>query len=446
MTDSLYVAPVPSEEVGPVGLVGRLRADPLLRNSAAIMASTVVTSGLGYVFWLLVARLSGAAASGAGAAITSALQATVLLTSVGAASTMLEVLPTARSAAQWRRCVTGGLLIATSTALVGGVLAVLLLGPTTGVLPDLDHPVGATLFVVCSVLVAVGIVLDYVAVAERRGGVLLVRNVVMTGMRIPIILIPVTAVPLLAGLGGAVPILVSWTVAAALSLAITLPRFGFGREGHSLRPETDGLGLQLRSMAGSLIGQHLVTVTAMLCSYLLPILVVVRLSATDNAYFYITWMLGSVYFIIAPAVSTALFAEGAADPSQSAALVRRCLAIIGALLVIPMLVYLFGGGLLLSLFGPDYATEGRLLLVLLTLSAVPDAITNVAVAMLRATGRTSTALRLTTSIAVGCLIAAVVLLPHGIVMVGWCWLGAQTLGALWVLLRWRRIMTAEVTQ
>lgn len=425
--------PVPGATPGSSTRPSRF-ADPVLRNSMAIMASTVLTSLLGYVFWLLVARISGADASGSGAALTSGLQATVLLASVGSAAAMLEWLPRAVTPEAWRQRVTAGLVVAVVTAAVGAVLVTGVLGFAVPVLPELGSVAGGALFVAASVFFAAGTVVDYVAVSGGRGGLLLWRNVVLTGLRIPLFLIPT------AFLTGPEHILAAWTIAAAVSLLVAWRGFRRPGVGHGFRIDTTGLGSALREMRSSLVGQHLITVTAMLAGYLLPILVVARLSPTDNAYFYITWMLGSVFFIVSPAVSTALFAAGAAEPSAVAALMRRALMISTVLLVPPVLVYLVGGGLLLELFGPGYAQHGRLLLVLLALSAIPDALTNIAAAVLRSTGRLTQALRLNGSMLVLCLVGSWLLMPSGgIVAVGACWLGSQTLGAVWVIARWRRI-------
>lgn len=418
--------------------VARVSGDPVLHNTIAIMASTVVTSLFGYVFWIIVARVFGAEISGAAAAITSALQATVLLASVGAAAAMIEWLPRAQGPREWRQRVTAGLILTVLTATLGGIVVAGLLGFGFRILPELATPVGAALFCLSSVFFAVGILIDYVSISERRGGVLLLRNVVLTGLRIPLLFAPVA-------LGSEHRILAAWTVAAAASVVVSGVSFRRRSQGRSLRPTFGRVGSDLRQMASSLVGQHLITVAAMMAGYLLPVLVVARLSASDNAYFYVTWMLGSVFFMISPAISTALFAAGATDPSAIVALVRRCVTISGALLVIPMLTYLFGGGLLLDLFGKEYAQHGRLLLLLLTLSAVPDAVTNIAVSVLRATGRLQSALRLNAGMLLLCLVSSWVLLPRmGIVAAGICWLASQSVGAVWVLAARRSIVRPSI--
>jgi len=105
-----------------------------------------------------------------------------------------------------------------------------------------------------------------------------------------------------------------------------------------------------------------------------------------------------------------------------------------------------GGKLILALFGQDYVEHGLLLLLFLTLSAVPDAITNIAVAVLRVTDRMWMALLLNGGMLVACVGAAWVVLPvTGIVGAGLCWLATQSVGALWVVASWGRIVGHDRT-
>ena len=414
----------------------RLRTDELLRGSAFIMATSVVTSLIGYAFWLLVDHSYPPAVSGAGAAAASLLQASALLASAGAGAAMMEWLPRCGTALEWRRRLTAGLLVATAAATVGGVMTVVVVGRLLHALAVLGTPMGGLLFCLGGVFLALGVVIDDVAVCERRGGVMLVRNTVFVAARFPLL-----AVPWLWP-GTADQILTAWIGASGLSLLVSVMALRHRVPHLDVRPSLGALGTQLREMAGSFVGQHLITVTAMLGAYLMPMLVVARVSAAANTYFYATWMLGSVFFMISPAVSAALFAEAAIDPRHVDALARRCVATIAALLAVPMVVTLCGGGLLLGLFGPDYPAHGRLLLVLLTLSAVPDAVTNVAVSVLRATGRVREAMWLNAGMLLGYLALGWWLLPLlGIVGAGVAWVAVQSGGALWALAHRRRIVS-----
>ncbi len=408
--------------------------DRLFRNSVAIMATTVVTSGLGYVIWLTVARVAGSTVSGDGAAVTSLMMAATIAAAVGPAAAMIEWLPRAETPLAWRQRVTAGLVATTVASAVGGFLALVAAGWVLGVSASLRTPLGAGLFVVATVATAHGTLYDYICISRAKGSKMLLRNLVASGTRIPIVLLPLQVD------GQPIQVLSAWTLSAVLSLAVAVPVFGGRRSGYSLRPAFGRVREEVRLMARSVAGQHLITVTAMLTTYLLPVIVVDILTPTDNAHFYITWMLGSIFSIISPAVATSLFDAASGDPAGIPAAVRRSVLIIGGLLAGPILVYLLGGRLLLSLFGPEYPAAGWLLLLLLTVAAVPDAVTNIAVAVLRSTGRLTTAVWLNGLMALGCIIGSIVLLPAlGISAVGWAWLGAQSLGAVWAVVTrpWR---------
>jgi O-antigen/teichoic acid export membrane protein len=414
----------------------RFSGNSMLRNSTYLMANTVVTSLLGYAFWLVVAHTSAPEVSGVGAASTSALQATALFACVGAAAAMVERLPRVNSPEQWRRTLGAGLAVTVATAILGAGFVVIVCGHGLGTMPTLRTPVGAFVFGLGAVLFAAGILLDHVAIAECRGSLVLARNTFFAALRVPLLFVPVLV------WHTQTEILTAWTIAAALSLPLTALALG-KRGAKAIRPSASQLVADVREMAGSMIGQHLITVAASMTAYVLPILVVARVSEAAAAYFYATWMLGAIFFMISPSVSSSLFAEAAAEPDTIRMLVRRAGRITGALLAPPMILYLVAGNALLRLFGPAYAEHGRWLLILLTLSAIPDSVTNIAVAVLRSRGRLGAAVWLNATMLGVCLTLSWILLPAmGIVAVGVAWLIAQSCGAAGAVLCWRRIVRA----
>ena len=85
----------------------------------------------------------------------------------------------------------------------------------------------------------------------------------------------------------------------------------------------------------------------------------------------------------------------------------------------------------LDLFGGSITDDAQLLLLILALSAIPDAVTNVAVARWRAMGDGSRSAVLSISMGVGTVILAWCLVPtFGIVGAGCAWLAAQLGGSV----------------
>lgn len=350
---------------------------------------------------------------------------------MGAAAALVEWLPRAPNDRVWRQWVTTGAVVALGTSFLGAGILVPLL-------PALTDPIAMAAFVVSCATFALGAVIDYVCVVRHRGGILLVRNTLLTGLRIPLYL----------GFAWFFTaydaVVLAWAVSSLMSILWAV--WTFHRTERSLALDTRDLGRHVATLRHSLAGQHLITVTAMAAGYALPLLVVWRLSAQENAYFYITWMLGSIFFIISPAISTAVFAAGAqAVPGSTKLIAVRAMRLSLVLLIGPIVLYLIAGRWLLLLFGDGYARAGTVLLLILTVSAIPDAVTNVAVALLRASGRLMHALALNTFMLVIVLVASWWAMPQwGIVAVGWSWLAAQCAGTLWVALAWRSIVAGRI--
>jgi O-antigen/teichoic acid export membrane protein len=113
------------------------------------------------------------------------------------------------------------------------------------------------------------------------------------------------------------------------------------------------------------------------------------------------------------------------------AAIRKAFLVTALLLAPAMVVMVAGGKVILGIFGHTYVAAGYGLLILLAVSAVPDAVSNIAVAVCRATGRLGYSVAINIGILVATLTSAWLLMPRfGLLGVGAGWLGAQLLGAI----------------
>jgi O-antigen/teichoic acid export membrane protein len=142
-------------------------------------------------------------------------------------------------------------------------------------------------------------------------------------------------------------------------------------------------------------------------------------------------MIGSVFSMVSPAISNALFAESVRGGSGLRATVGKAFRVTSFLLLPAMVVMVVGGKLILGIFGHAYATAGYGLLVLLAVSAIPDAVSNIAVTVCRSTDRLGYSVAINIGILVTTVTASWLLMPRfGLLGVGISWLGAQSLGAI----------------
>jgi len=428
------------------GYLRHVRTDSVVRNSLYLMASTIATGALGYVFWGIAAHHFTRQQVGVGSAIISLCSTAALLTYLGSYATLIERLPAQEYSTRWtaillRVCVT------TVGVTVGiAILAVPLLLSTAEYRRYFDSPVPIVIAVIGAALWTLVNLLGAAFIAARRAGRLLFMQSVISAMKI-LLLIPLTAAGAsAAGLVGA------WVASAAFGVVVgvvwLVPRMGLGRRpGYVPRRRTaDALDFRLRgygarhrraadlpATAGMrrLMAQHLTSVGGAVTPLVLPVLVVVRLGATQNAYFYITWMLGLAFFMISPSVATAVFAEGVRARADLHDAVLKALLVIALLLAPAVAVMIVAGKFVLGLFGPSYAHAGYALLVLLAISSFPDAASNIAVAVFRVSDRLGYSTCLNLGILVLTLAGAWILMPRlGIAGVGVAWLSVQALGAM----------------
>lgn len=426
----------------------RARSDSLVRNSLYLMASTVVTAGLGYVFWAIAAHAFTSKEVGIAAAVISLCSTTALLTYLGSSAMLIERLPGNECSSRWTALLVQVCLATAGVTAVATAVAVPVLVTFS---PDyrLFFSTAPRIIVAVAGATAWTLVnlLGGAFIAARRAGRLLSIQTLVSASKL-LFLLPLAA----AGMGAA-GLVGAWAVGAAVGVGVgfawLVPRMGLGRRPGS-RPRrqtgvtTDGhpasdtpprhrrpAGLPNSAFMRRLLAQHLTSVGGTVTPLVLPVLVVLRLGVTLNAYFYITWMMGGIFLTVSTSVSSAVFAEGVRARSDLRSVVAKALCVIVVILLPAMAVMIVGGKLILGLFGAPYAAAGYGLLILLAIASLPDAVSNVAVAVFRVTHRLGYSTALNLGILAMTVAGAWVLMPFlGIAGVGVAFLGAQILGAI----------------
>jgi O-antigen/teichoic acid export membrane protein len=433
-------------DLSPARLIRRARADSLTRNSVGIMGTSVVNAGLGYIYWTLAARLMPASSVGLGSAMVSAMVILSLAVHMGVGGGLTARLPLRTTRQQWLLTVLSALAACTAVtfALAAAVLLPLAvaLKPLHALATD---PALAAWFIVGAAGWTCSGLLDYVFIAQRRSDFMFLRNAVASGVKLAA-LIAVTTVPEhAASHAGAAAILATWSLSGLVGAVCGL--IICHRKIHRLgRIRWRSTGAELTLLARPSLGHHAISVGGLIPTYLLPVVVTARLGTQENAYFYVTWMVGSSLFMISPAVASAIFAEGSHDDRGLRTLAARSLRIILAMVTPATLVIAAAGIPILDIFGRSYAHAGYWLLIVLLLSSFPDAVTNVAVATLRVRRRLRTGATLNGVMALISVGGAWVAAPHfGIMGAALAWCGSQTVGAVAVVVLHRYLWPPKET-
>jgi O-antigen/teichoic acid export membrane protein len=391
-----------------IGLM--LRHGDVLKNASSLLATTGVTSAMGFAYWTVAARQMSQRAVGFGSATISAMTLLATIGMFGLGTVLIGELP--------RRIRRGGLV---SAALITSGLGSLVLGLGFAIIAArlsprfadfTGTPVRALLFAVCVVLMAVGLVFDQATIGVLRGGVQLFRNFVFSLVKL--LILPVTAIVVHDQFGAG--IVVSYAVAMALSLATAAIQFWHGGAAVLSRPDWG----VLRALGKTAFAHNWLNLAIAVPYSLIPVLVTVIISPSANAAFYVAWMLSGFVYIIPQHLSTVLFAVAAAEPQVIARKLRFTLKV-SLLVGLPASVVLgFGAHLGLSLFGAGYAKIATFPLVMLAFGYLPNIPKVHYIAVCRAIGKVSrAALVLTTFAAIEVAAAAMGGLMHGLIGLSW---------------------------
>lgn len=399
--------------------VRRAWGNSLYRNSFLILSTQAITSAVGYFFWAITARHSGPSTTGLTGSLVSAAAAATLLTTTGITVGSIPLLTKARSSGERQALAVAAGTASVLLSLVGGLVMVLVVPNFVRSLAPAGQTDLAVPLVILVLATSLGQLIDAVALATSNTRIMLWRGGIASGARLLVFALP--------GPTSLQDLIWSYSLATVVAdlAALTL-----------LRPR--GLLAHVRHSGAATwrrrryyLGNHVTSLGGAGAVYLLPVVVLSQLGPEKAGFFYPTWLLGGLFFTISPAVSNAYLARTGSAGEALGKQMREAVVVILVLLAVPLTFVLVAPGLVLSLFGPGYAERGSVLLRLLALSALPDAITNIAVAALRVVGRLRAAAALNMTMSVVVLASAFPLLAHfDVAGAGVAWLAAQSTGAL----------------
>jgi O-antigen/teichoic acid export membrane protein len=404
---------------------------PLFRNAYALALNDAGNAALGYVYWLLAARLFSPEQVGIGSALISAQQLLSGIAALRLSGALLRFLPRAGRAT--------GRLIGVSYAinLAGGLLAgaVFVAGlqwwaPSLGFVRDSGGL--AVWFVLAVMMWCIFALQDVVLTSFRQTLVVPIENGLFGIAKIGLLL---AALPL-----GNFGIFASWTVPVALSLLpinwLIACRFG---PRHARDTAERAIPFTLRDVLSHTWREYVSYIFTLVANTVLPLMVVERVGASANAYFYIAWLISTALHLLAINMVQSLTVEVAFDQEQLASHLRSILLHILRLLLPAVLIVAAGAPLLLALFGQNYAAGGATTLRLLALASIPHVLNAAYTGVARAQGRLNGVVALNVLLAAAVLGFSYLFLPRfGIETIGVVWLAAQTAIAAILAVWWLR--------
>jgi O-antigen/teichoic acid export membrane protein len=405
----------------------------MVRNSLGMISGRAASMALGFLFWLLAARLFAAGTVGLTAGVVAAMMLCTQLALLGIGSAFIAHFPRHqhRPAALLDTAVSMVIL----ASMVAGVVFLLTASFAFDELRVVgDSPAYVAAFLAMCVLGTLNILLDQVSIAIGKGGQVLSRNVVFGGLSVVLVLL----VGALDDRASSIALFSLWVAAGAGACALGAAQLWRSLQHYRYRPRLEQ-GLR-RPLVRTGLPNHALTLTERAPGLILPIVVTELLSPTANAFWYAVWMMAWVVYIIPISMGMALFAEAAHRPESLARAVRA--GVRSSLLF----ATIAGVGLavlahpILGLLGGRYASAGTAPLRILLIAVAPLTLVQVYFASCRATGRLGEAIATgAASGLVAVVAAAAVARSHGLAGMAWAWVATQYATGAWALLRLRAL-------
>lgn len=337
--------------------VRELITESLFRNSAFLLTNVGFGALFGFFALSLLTRLYPVQAVGLTAAALSASGLISSVTQFGLNYTLPRFLPSSAH----RTELINTVLTATMLAAVLGA-AIFLALPVAGNLYALGGGLFVLIFMCTTSLNAGYAQLTNVFIADRSAQKLTLSLVIGSSARLAALVI---FIPL--GMTGAFIAQSTTGMACFAVLAVML-----ARQGHHFRPTLSRTATRdlRRFSVGAYIGGQIGTLPALL----LPLIILARFGASQNAYWYTAMAIASQLYQLPGSIARALLPEAAHRPAERKALMRRSVIMIAAFMGPVLVIAYFAAPLILAILGHHYAVGSlaplRLLIVAGVLSSI----------------------------------------------------------------------------
>jgi O-antigen/teichoic acid export membrane protein len=348
----------------------------VIATALSLFSTTVVTAGLGFVFWALAAHITTPEVVGRASAVISAMQLIATFGTLGVQTLLIAELPR-RGGADVKR------LVVTSLGIAGGLAFTI-----AAVYAVVNHivaktgdsiyatPLGIALFGAGTAISTVAIVLDGALVGVQQSGRQASRNLVFS-------LVKLIALPVAAFAVGLSPqaVFSVWLLGNLISLMILGLRNKAPREWLKTKPSLRGFSPLWRTAAG----YYWINVATHAPLLAMPVMVAAQLGAQANAGFYAALLLVSVIWIIPNHLATAMLTLDGGNAEHFGRGLKTALRLSGVVSVVAAAGAPTLARPVLAIFGPGYE-QASSCLIALTACAFPFAVKSIYIPVRRSQG------------------------------------------------------------
>lgn len=401
--------------------------DSLYRNSIYLMASTLITACLGFIFWIINARLVPPEQIGIATAMISAGALITQFSLLGLKDGIIRYLPT--SAIKNTTISTGLQILTLFTVILCTVFIIFL--PV--IAPKLMFLRDSIPYLLVFILFVTSFSLNQfqegIFVAYRSAGYVLIKNALWGTVKV--------LTPFFAYRYGADGVFFAFSAGSVVSFLFGLYTliskyhysFSFGIVVHVIRK----IG---KFSLGNYVGGFLTAVPPLV----LPLIIIHHIGPEASAYYYIDLQIAGLLYVIPVAATQSLFAESSHNEEDIKKHLKKTLLLI-CLLMIPAIVVISTLGIyVLRVFGDLYAQNGLSFLRLLAISGIFVSINCVGSAVMNIKRKVHIYMLLSFISAVLVILLSFIFLPYHLTGIGFAWLIGEGVVSILYLIILSRIL------
>jgi O-antigen/teichoic acid export membrane protein len=392
----------------------------MYKNSIYLMLSTAVMSFLGFFFWMITARFYSTEQVGLGTTLFSIMALITNFSLLGLGNGLIRYL--SASDRKNKKINTSFTIVTLVSILISVIYLIFMKTFSPKLLFVKENIYFALLFILFTACYSLNVLSDYVFIAYRSSGFVLIKNTISSTVKLifPIFLVTMGAFGIFVSMG------ISMAIAFFFSLLFLILRFNY-----VFKPGIDRIVVS--RMAKFSFGNYVGELIGSLPVTILPILITNLIGAKYSAFFYMDMMIANLLYIIPKATSQSLFAEGSYNEAELKLHLKKSVKII-SIIIIPVIIVIFVfGKFILLAFGKNYSDEGFILLRFLSISGIFISISCLGYSILNIKHKVKLNILLSIVNAAITLILSVILIKtnlFGVVGVGIAWIAGQIIEAV----------------
>jgi O-antigen/teichoic acid export membrane protein len=342
--------------------ISNIISNPIYSNSIFLILNTVINSLVGFIFWIIVARICKVSDVGIGAAYINIMTFIGIFGEVGLGISVIRFAPTMKSE-KLLAFLNSTLHIILGITIILAVIFIVIVPFISTELIELQTSVIYSIaFIFSTLFFCLSLQIDVFFVAFQKTQYLLYRNVSSAVIRLISILF-------LGRLFGSIGIVMSIGLGSMITYLISIINFiPRAIPGYKFKLKIN-FSL-LRELAGYSVNNYVSNLFWSAPPILIPILVISILGPEANAHYYLNWMFANLIYIIPKSISMSSFAETSVRFSTVKKIWQAMLSTI--LILIPLIIiFIFTVPVLLLLFGKAYSQSDSRLLIIFGLASFP---------------------------------------------------------------------------